>query len=39
MESILQGLTFEACHVYPHDVITVDWTFQEQLDKLQKVFQ
>jgi hypothetical protein len=39
MESILWGLTYEACLMYLYDLIVVDWTFQEQLDKLQKVFQ
>jgi len=39
MESVLRGLTYEACLVYLDDVIVIGRTFQEQLDNLQKVFQ
>jgi hypothetical protein len=38
MESVLRGLTYEACLVYLDDVIVIGRTFQEQLDNLQ-VFQ
>ena len=39
MESVLRGLTYEACLVYLDDVIVVGRTFQEQLDNLRNVFQ
>jgi hypothetical protein len=39
MESVLRGLTYDACLVYLDDVIVVGRTFQEQLDNLRKVFQ
>jgi hypothetical protein len=39
MESVLRGLTYEACLVYLDDVIVIGRTFQKQLDNLQKVFQ
>ena len=39
MESVLRGLTYDACLVYLDDVIVSGRTFQEQLDKLRKVFQ
>jgi hypothetical protein len=39
MESVLQGLTFEACLVYLHDVTVGGRTFQEQPDNAQKVLQ
>jgi hypothetical protein len=39
MESVLRGLTYEACLVYLDDVIVVGRTFQEQLDNLRRVFQ
>jgi hypothetical protein len=39
MESILRGLTYDACLVYLDDVIVVGGTFQEQLDKLRNVLQ
>ena len=35
MESVLRGLTYEACLVYLDDVIVIGRTFQEQLDNLQ----
>jgi hypothetical protein len=38
MESVLRGLTYEACLVYLDDVIVIGRTFQQQLDNLQ-VFQ
>ena len=38
MESVLRGLTYEACLVYLDDIV-IGCTFQEQLDNLQKVFQ
>jgi hypothetical protein len=34
MESVLRGLTYEACLVYLDDVIVVGRAFQEQLDNL-----
>jgi hypothetical protein len=39
MESVLRGLTYEACLVYLDDVIVIGCTFQEQLDNLRRVFQ
>ena len=39
MESVLRGLTYEACLVYLDDVIVNGRTFQEQLYNLRKVFQ
>jgi hypothetical protein len=39
MESVLRGLTYEACLAYLDDVIVIGRTFQEQLYNLQKVFQ
>jgi len=39
MESVLRGLTYEACLGNLDDVIVIGRTFQEQLDNLQKVFQ
>jgi hypothetical protein len=39
MESVLRGLTYEACLVYLDDVIVIGRTFQEQLDNLRRVFQ
>jgi hypothetical protein len=39
MESVLRGLTYEACLVCLGDVIVIGRTFQEQLDNLRKVFQ
>jgi len=39
MESILRGLTYEACLVYLDDITVIGRTFQQQLDNLQKVFQ
>ena len=39
MESVLRGLTYEACLVYLDDGIVIGRTFQEQLNNLQKVFQ
>jgi predicted RNase H-like HicB family nuclease len=39
MESVLRGLTYEACLVYLDDVIVVGRTFQEQFDNLRRVFQ
>jgi hypothetical protein len=38
MESVLRGLTYEACLVYLYDVVVISRTFQE-LDNLRKVFQ
>ena len=39
MESVLRGLTYDACLVYLDDVIVIGRTFQEQLGNLRKVFQ
>jgi hypothetical protein len=39
MESVLRGLTYEACVVYLDDVIGIGRTFQGQLNNLRKVFQ
>jgi hypothetical protein len=39
MESVLRGLTYEACVVYLDDFIVIGRTFQGQLDNLRKVFQ
>ena len=39
MESILRGLTYNACLVYLDDVIVIGRTFHEQLGNLWKVFQ
>jgi hypothetical protein len=39
MESVLRGLTYEACLVYLDDVIVIGRTFQEQLDNLRRVLQ
>jgi len=38
MESVLRGLTYDACLVYLDDVIVFGRTFQVQLDSLLKVF-
>jgi hypothetical protein len=38
-ESILRGLTYDACLVYLDDVIVIGRTFQEQFHNLRKVFQ
>ena len=38
-ESVLRGLTYEACLVYLDDVIVIGCTFQEQMYNLRKVFQ
>ena len=39
MESVLRGLTYDACLVYLDDVIVIGCTFQEQLGNLRKVLQ
>ncbi|GBM33848.1 Retrovirus-related Pol polyprotein from transposon 297, partial [Araneus ventricosus] len=39
METILRGLTSEACLVYLDDIIIVGRTFQEHLNNIRKVFQ
>jgi len=39
MESVLRGLTYEACLVYLDDVIVIGRTFQEQLENTRKMFQ
>jgi len=39
MESVLRGLTYEACLVYRDDAIVIGRTFQEELDNLQMVLQ
>ena len=39
MESVLRGLTYEACLVYLDGVIVIGRTLQEQLDNLRKVIQ
>jgi hypothetical protein len=39
MQSVLRGMTYDACLVYLDDVIVIGHTFQEQLDSQQKVFQ
>ncbi|GBM44283.1 Retrovirus-related Pol polyprotein from transposon 297 [Araneus ventricosus] len=39
METVLRGLTSEACLVYVDDIIIVGRTFQEHLNNIRKVFQ
>ncbi|GBM66799.1 Transposon Ty3-I Gag-Pol polyprotein [Araneus ventricosus] len=39
METVLRGLTSEACLVYLDDIIIVGRTFEEHLNNLRKVFQ
>ncbi|GBM94016.1 Retrovirus-related Pol polyprotein from transposon 297 [Araneus ventricosus] len=39
METVLRGLSSEACLVYLDDIIIVGWTFEEHLNNLRKVFQ
>jgi len=39
MESVLRGLTYDACLVYLDNAIVIGRTFQEQLENLRKVFQ
>ncbi|GBL62294.1 Retrovirus-related Pol polyprotein from transposon 297 [Araneus ventricosus] len=39
METVLRGLSSEACLVYLDDIIVVGRTFEEHLDNLRKVFQ
>jgi len=39
MQSVLRGLTYNACLVYLDDIIVIGHTLQEQLDNQQKVFQ
>jgi hypothetical protein len=39
MESVLGGLTYDACLVYLDDIIVVGRTFQEHVDNLLNVFQ
>ncbi|GBM22027.1 Retrovirus-related Pol polyprotein from transposon 297 [Araneus ventricosus] len=39
METVLRGLTSEACLVYLDDIIIVGRTFQEHLNNIRKVFQ
>ncbi|GBN34188.1 Retrovirus-related Pol polyprotein from transposon 297, partial [Araneus ventricosus] len=39
METVLRGLTTEACLVYLDDIIIVRRTFQEHLNNIRKVFQ
>ncbi|GBO45434.1 Retrovirus-related Pol polyprotein from transposon 297 [Araneus ventricosus] len=39
METVLRGLTSEACLVYLDDIIIVGRTFQEHLNNIHKVFQ
>ncbi|GBM68087.1 Retrovirus-related Pol polyprotein from transposon 297 [Araneus ventricosus] len=39
METVLRGLTPEACLVYLDDIILVGQTFQEHLNNIRKVFQ
>ncbi|GBM89547.1 Retrovirus-related Pol polyprotein from transposon 297 [Araneus ventricosus] len=39
METVLRGLTSEACLVYLDDIIIVGRTFQEHLKNIRKVFQ
>ncbi|GBM88740.1 Retrovirus-related Pol polyprotein from transposon 297 [Araneus ventricosus] len=39
METVLRGLTSEACLVYLDDIITVGRAFQEHLNNIRKVFQ
>jgi hypothetical protein len=38
-ESILRGLTYDACLEYLDEVIVISRTFQEQLDSLRELFQ
>ncbi|GFV81606.1 retrovirus-related Pol polyprotein from transposon 297 [Trichonephila clavipes] len=37
METVLKGLTFEACLIYPDDVIIGGRTFEEHLQNIRKV--
>ncbi|GFU97106.1 hypothetical protein TNCV_5074981 [Trichonephila clavipes] len=37
METVLKGLTFEACLIYPDDVIIGGCTFEEHLQNIRKV--
>ncbi|GBN54941.1 Retrovirus-related Pol polyprotein from transposon 297, partial [Araneus ventricosus] len=39
METVLRGLSSEACLVYLDDIIIVERTFEEHLNNLRKVFQ
>ncbi|GBN92975.1 Retrovirus-related Pol polyprotein from transposon 297 [Araneus ventricosus] len=39
METVLRGLTFEACLVYLDDIIIVGRTFEKHLNNIRKVFQ
>ncbi|GBL99944.1 Transposon Ty3-I Gag-Pol polyprotein, partial [Araneus ventricosus] len=39
METVLRGLSSEACLVYLDDIIIVGQTFEEHLNNLRKVFQ
>jgi len=39
MQSVLRGLTYDACLVYMDDITVTGHTFQEQLDNQQKVLQ
>ncbi|GBL98225.1 Retrovirus-related Pol polyprotein from transposon 297 [Araneus ventricosus] len=39
METVLRGLSSEACLVYLYDIIIVGRTFEEHLNNLRKVFQ
>ncbi|GBN04797.1 Retrovirus-related Pol polyprotein from transposon 297 [Araneus ventricosus] len=39
METVLRGLTFEACLVYLDDIIIIGRTFKEHLNNIRKVFQ
>ncbi|GBM58699.1 hypothetical protein AVEN_256473-1 [Araneus ventricosus] len=39
METVLRGLTSEACLVYLDDIIIVGRTFEEHLNNIRKVFQ
>jgi hypothetical protein len=39
MDSVLRGLTYDACLVHLDDVTVIGRMFQEQRDNLRKVFQ
>jgi hypothetical protein len=39
METVLWGLTYESCLVYPENVIMIGRMFQEHLFNVRKVFQ